>query len=341
MSALAPLRNPWFGQASLTGAVEKTTFVPGYLGGLGIFQPEPVNTYDIFVDRRDQVLTLVPSSELGAPPDTITRDSRDVVALRCVRLAQDFLLRAYEVQGIRGFNTETEFENLQAEYLARFNKMRRRLELTREHHRLGAVQGLLLDSDGTTVLEDYYTKFGVTKPAAIDLNLSDATLNVNKACKDIARSVVQGSRGAITPGSQLHILAGNELYDALVSHPNVEKFYLNQSAASEARRDQGVIYESFSFGGFVWHNYRGTDDNTAISIPDNEGRLFPVGAPETFKKAMGPPEMGQGINSPGQDFYAYNLIDPTGRDAYTTGELYAYPLYFNQRPDLLRDINKT
>jgi len=44
MSVLNPFKNPWFSMTSLTGVVEKVDFVPQYLGGLGIFNDDPVRT---------------------------------------------------------------------------------------------------------------------------------------------------------------------------------------------------------------------------------------------------------------------------------------------------------
>ena len=59
-----------FSMTSLTGMVEKTDYMPSLLGSLGIFEPEPVATHDLWIDRREGVLTLIPSSPLGgfSPP---------------------------------------------------------------------------------------------------------------------------------------------------------------------------------------------------------------------------------------------------------------------------------
>ena len=339
MSVLDPFNDPWFSMTSLTGMVDKMDFVPQYLDGLGIFDPEPVQTYKLFVDRRDQTLSLVPTSPLGAPPSPIDRDNRDTVTLSVPRIAQDFTLNSHELIGLRGFNTENTFANYQTEFLRRFQKMQRKRLLTEEFHRLGAVQGKLLDADGTTVIHNYYTLFGVSEPAEIDFELSDATFNVKAAAEAVVRTLTKASRGAFNTGTSVHCLASDELYDGIRYHASVEKWYLNWSAARE-HQNTGP-YQSFPYGGIVWHNYRGTDDGSTVSIPANKGRIFPVGAMDTFKRAMGPAEFGPYMNTPGREFYAYNLPDTSGRAAFTKGELYGYNLFFCQRPDLLRAINVT
>lgn len=88
-----------FSMTSLTGAVEKMDFMPQMLGSLGIFDPMPVQTRDIWVDRRGASLTLIPSSPVGAPPSELIRDNRDAVPLKTVRLAKGFTIYAEEVQG--------------------------------------------------------------------------------------------------------------------------------------------------------------------------------------------------------------------------------------------------
>lgn len=327
-----------FSMTSLTGAVSKVSFKPQLLGSLGIFEPMPVRTRTVFVDRRDDKLVLIPSSPVGAPPKELVNDPRNAVPLKTTRLAEGFTLYAEEVQGIRAFGTDSEFQQVQTEYLRRMAKVRDDMDLTHEFHRLGALQGLLLDADGSSVIYNYFTEFGVTEPTAVDFNLDDVASNIRQKCADIIRSMARSAGGSFTPGTTVHALAGDAFYDALVSHPNVEKSYLNWSAAADLRQD--VTWQAFSYGGITWHNYRGTDDNSTVAIPTNEAKFFPVGARDIFKKAMAPAEFGPYVNTLGQDTYAMNIVD-RDRQAWTRGELYSYPLYFCQRPDVLRKAVRT
>jgi len=322
-----------FSMTSLTGAVEKIDYVPQMLGALGIFDPMPVRTRNIFVDRREGFLTLIPSSPLGAPPDEMRLDDRDAVPLRTTRLAKGFTMYAHEIEGIRAFGSESEFMQVQAEYLRRMARVRTDMELTHEYHRLGALQGLLLDADGTSVIYDYFTEFNTTRPAVIDFNLDTSTTNVRQILTDLVRSLVRGSGGAVTSVAQIHCLAGDAFYDALIDHPTIRTTYLNYVAASELRT--ATAFGDFVYAGVTFHNYRGTNDNAAVAIKTDEAKFFPVGAPDVFKKAMAPAEFGPFINTPGQDTYAINIRD-LDRAAWSRGEIYSYPLYFCQRPGALR-----
>lgn len=341
MASMDIFNSSAFSMTSLTGAINKVGYKPQLLGSLGIFDPMPVRTRTVFVDRREGALVLIPSSPIGAPPKELQVDPRTAVPLKTTRLAEGFTLYAEEIQGIRAFGSDSEFAQVQTEYLRRMASVRDDMDLTHEYHRLGALQGLLLDADGTTVIYNYFTEFGVTEAGAIDFNLdaaSPAAGAVRMKCAEVVRAMSRSAGGAFTPGTTIHALAGDAFFDALVSHTEVEKTYLNWAAAADLRQDR--TWQAFTYGGITWHNYRGTDDNSTVAIDTDEAKFFPVGAKDVFKKAMAPAEFGPYVNTLGQDTYAMNIPD-RDRQAWTRGELYSYPLYFCQRPDVLRKATRT
>jgi len=329
-----------FSTTSLSGMVEKMDYTPGLLGSLGIFNPMPVRTRNIFIDRIDGGLTLIPTSPDGAPPEVLDGEDRDAVSLKTARLTKRFTLNAHELDGIRAFGSETELMGVQREYGRRMSRIRADMELTHEFHRLGALQGLLIDADGSTVIYDYATEFNEAIPAATSFELDQAGTDVHGICKDISRSMVRSGRGSFTTGTSIHALAGDDFYDALISHPNVEKFYLQQQAANGLREAQGAIFESFRVGGITFHNYRGTDDNSTVAIPVAEAKFFPVGARDVFQVAYAPLESLEYVGTPGQSVYAMNIPDRE-RNMWTKGEIYSYPLFTCSQPRVLRKATLT
>lgn len=332
MVAMNVFRNSAFSMMSLTGMVQRMDYVPNTLGQLNLFEPMPVRTRDLFVDRRNGRLSLIGTSALGSPPEQLQRNDRDMVNLRTTRLAKSFTLYAHEVEGIRATGSETELEAVQVEYQRRMGEIRVDMDLTHEYHRLGALQGLLLDADGTSVIYDYFDHFDITPNAVANFELGNIATDVRQKCVDLSRAITRAARGAVTPATSIHALAGDAFYDALIGHPNVEKTYLNWAAAADLRTN--TAFGSFTYGGITWHNYRGTDDNTTLAIPTDEATFFPVGARNVFKKAMAPAEFGDFVNTLGQDVYAMNIVD-RDRNAWTMGELYSYPLYFCQQPQVI------
>ena len=333
MASMDIFNNSAFSMTSLSGVVNKLDYQPQLLGELGLFEPMPVRTRTVFVDRRDGGLTLIPTSPTGAPPSELDGDNRDAVPLKTTRLAKGFTLYAEEIQGIRAFGSETELEQVQGEFLRRMARVRADMELTHEYHRLGALQGKLLDSDGSTVIYDYFSQFGVAEAAAVNFALGTTTTDVRGKCAAVVRAMARSSKGAFTPATQVHALVGDTFYDLLINHDQVRKTFEGWAAAADLR--QGAAFNAFTYGGITFHNYRGTDDGSSVAIAATEAKFFPVGASGVFKKAMAPAEFGPYVNTLGMDTYGINIPD-RDRQAWTRGEIYSYPLYLVQRPEVLR-----
>lgn len=334
MATMDIFNNSAFQTTSLSSMVMKRDFRPQLLGSLNLFNVQPVRTRSIFVDRKEGGLTLIPTSADGAPPEVLDKENRSAVSLRTTRLAKRSTLYAHELDGIRAFGSETELMAVQREFATRVDRLNEDMELTHEHHRLGALQGVLLDADGTTVIFDYSTEFNEAIPAATSFELDVAGTDVHGITKNIARSMGRSGKGALA-GASIHAIAGDDFYDALVSHPNLEKFYLNQQAANQLREDQGRIFESFKVGAITFHNYQGTDDNSTVAVATNECKIFPVGARDVFNVAYSPLESMQFVNTPGQRIYAMTIPDRE-RNMWMQAEVYSYPLFYCQRPSVLR-----
>lgn len=332
MATMDIFNAPQFSVTSLSGMVDRLPYAPTLLGSMGLFESRPVRSRTVMIDRRAGGLQLIMTSPDGAPPDVLENDDRDMVLLRTLRLAKRFTMFAYELDGIRAFGTESELQQVMVEYTHRAGRLKADMSATHEHHRLGALMGVLLDADGTTVLYDYYEDFGIAKPAVLDIDLRPTSTGLRARLGKIVREIIQGSDGAINEGTEIHALIGDDAYDALTSHPEVERTYLNWSAAADLRERK--IYDSFKFGGIVWHNYRGAA-GSPLSIPPNGIRFFPVGTRDVFVKAMAPYEGLGHLGTLGQDTYLINIPDRE-RDQWVKGEIYSYPLYMCQRPEVLR-----
>src|SRR3546814_14686263 len=62
--------------------------------------------------------------------------------------------------------------NAQQKTVERVAQLKQDMEATKELHRLSALQGKLLDADGTTVLMDYFAEYGISTPAPVNVNFS-------------------------------------------------------------------------------------------------------------------------------------------------------------------------
>lgn len=332
-----------FRALELTTAMERIPYRPTLLQTLGIFEPKPVRTETIAIENRDGALSLVATTPRGAPLARRARDRRQIRDFRTVRVALGDTLNASELQNIRAFGTMTELEQLQEEVLGRLVKVRDDVLLTHENMRLGAVQGIVLDADGSTLF-NWYDEFNITQATEIDFDLdnaSPASGAVRRNCNAVIRAMHRAAKGAWIDGrTEVHALCGDAFWDDLTAHAEVRQTYLNWQAAADIRNGTISPFQAFRYGDITWHNYRGTDDGSTVAVGTNTAKFFPVGAREVFQHAMSPGESFDFVNTPGLEFYSMVLPD-TKRNAYVDLEVYSYPLMICSRPEMLQRARRT
>jgi hypothetical protein len=133
-------------------------------------------------------------------------------------------------------------------------------------------------------------------------------------------------------------LCDETFFDALISHDNVEKFYLNHAKAVELSGSGADPRKGFSFGGITFEEYRGkaTDPTTGSSrsfIAAGYAHFFPVGTQDTFKVNYGPAEYMETVNTFGVPMYAKQVMDPSGKYVDILTE--SNPLPLCRRPGVL------
>jgi hypothetical protein len=326
--------NAPFRAIEITGAIQLIDYQPTLLGVMGenLFQTKRSRFRDIAIQKSERMMRLVPVSPIGAPPVQLERAGAEVRSFRTRRLAKATTVYAEEMTGVLHLPLFDATKTMQQEVAERSGLIRDDIELTEEHMRLGAVQGKVIDADGVTVLDDWFANWGIPEPDVVNFHFDVETTNIRMICDALTDSIWRSSRGAWVDGvSQVHSLCGSDFFTKLVSHPTVEKTYLNYAAAADLR---GAVPDDFNFGGISFHRYRGSS-NGLFAIPDNEARFFPTGAGDTFQRVMGPAEFDPWINQAGQDIYALTILD-TKRGAFAEVEQYNYPLYVCTRPEMLR-----
>ena len=329
-----------FSATSLTAAVDKIGYVPSFLGSIaGLFVPVPIRTTSVFIEERENAPALIQTSPRGAPPPQKGGDKGKVRNFNTVRVAQKSRITADELQGIRQFGSETEMKQLQTEIARRQFKMRGDVELTQENMRLGAVQGKVLDADGSTII-DWEVELGQAIPAEVDFDLdnaSPASGAVRKKCNAAVRSILTNLKGLGGNGVRVRAICGDNFWDDLTAHNEVRQTYLNYQAAAALR--EGNAYEEFNYGGITWSNYRGTDDGTTVTVGTDKAKLFPVGA-GIFQIAQAPAETFDFVNTPGQPVYSWVVTDKD-RNAWADVEMYSYPLHVCTMPSALYRARRT
>ncbi|WP_435102352.1 major capsid protein [Arhodomonas sp. AD133] len=320
-----------FSALEMTAAINKQDYQPSMLGDMNLFEVKRIRTEKFEIEERDGKLALVQSSPRGAPLEQAQHERRKVRDFRTVRVAKGDTIMADEIQGIRAFGTESELMQVQAEVARRQMALRRDIELTWEHMRLGAVQGIVTDADGS-VLYNFFDEFGVSQPAEINFALGTGTTDIQAKCAEVVRAMQKGAKGAWTPQTQIVGLAGDSFFDNLVTHKETKEAFKYQQSA---QLRQNIAYQTFDFGGIHFVNYRGTDDGSTVAIGEDDCKFFPRNAPGAFEVAFSPAESFDFVNTPGQDFYAW-VVQDEKRNMWVQPEVYSYPMFYPTRPLMLQ-----
>lgn len=316
----------------MAAALEDVPFQPQQLGSMGIFTQSSVRTEFVSIERRENTLNLVQTTLRGEPLPQLSTNGRNIRAFKAPRLAKGDRLNASEIAGIRAFGTDSELMQVQTEVLDRQIRLRRDLDLTQENMRLGAVQGIVLDADGTELF-NWFTEWGIAQPAEQTFDfttLIDGKLR--EKCNQIIRAMMRAAKGAWNGSARVGAICGDEFYDNLIRAKEVRDTYLGWQAAADLRR--ASVWEAFPFGNIDWMNYRGTDDGSKVAVAPTKCKFFPIGAPDAFMKVLTPGEFFDTINQPGRDYYPLTIPDEK-RNAFVDLELYSYPLYVATRPAML------
>lgn len=327
-------QNAWGVVEFQEDVVEKVDFKPQLLGQLSIFEPVYSRTAAIAVAETNGTLSLIPTSEDGAPPVELVPQGAKVRLFNTSRLAKGSTIYARELAGVSALPFDLQTKEVAQEVSDRTGQIMDDLELTWEHMRLGAIQGRVYDADGTTVLVNWYSEWGIAEPAEIDFELDDPATDVRKKCRDVKRAMQKAAKGVWTPTTRVGALVGDTFFDLLVNHAQIKETKLGTERAVLLEDIDG--FSSIEIEGITFINYRGTDDGTALAIDSTKARFFPIGARGAFKVGFAPAnEFKPYLNQRAREYYGLLLEDTSGRQAWDRVEIYSYPLMIATRPEML------
>jgi len=295
-----------FNVAALTDAINKVPYMPGKVGTLGLFANKGVTTRSVIIEERDGVLQLIKSQPWGAPPQVNKKRDRRARNFIVPHFPLTDTVLASEVQGIRAFGSQTETENVAQIVTEKIATMRQSHEVTLEWLRIGALKGVVFDGDTTTVLHNFYDEFGVDAQDLVDWDMHTAATEQAPHCMAAIRKIEEALGG--TPYDHIHCLMGNNVWDKFIVNTSVKTAYerwVGMSGQGAFLRED--MRKGFPFGGIFFENYRGKIGSTSF-IDDDEGRIFPVGAPGLFQTINAPADYIETVNTIGLPFYAKQQI---------------------------------
>lgn len=318
-----------FSLQSLTKAINDTPYQPMRIGSLGLFDEIPIDTTDLSVERLGATLSLVPASARGSVPPKNRDDKKSLFKISTVRLAKGDEMFADEIQNVRAFGSETELETVQNKVNLKLKKLRRDNDTTIEYQRIGALKGQVLDSDGTTVLADFGTLFGLT-PGTHAMLLNSDTTKVKIKAVEAKRKIEAALGGKMYRGARVFCSAS--FFDAFVGHPAVAKAYDLWLEGQFLRTDNRG---GFPFADVIWEEYRGRVSNVDF-IADGHAIMVPEGVADMFQTYYAPADYNETVNTMGLPYYARQEAKPMGRGIDI--EAQSQTLSVNTQPNAVIDL---
>lgn len=344
MAILDIFNNEAFSTTSLIAALENSEFQPERLGQLNLFTSNPVRTDSVAVEIRDNgSLGLIKTSQRGSPLQQGSDVKRRMRSFGTHRIGKGDRIMASELAFVRQFAEETAVVHVQSEIARRWNGptgLISQVNLTLENMRLGAIQGKMLDSDGT-VLEDWVTAFdapGSTPTTIETITFDFAALQdgqLREKLIKLKRSIARSSDGVWTASTKLHVLVGDDFFDKLAKNPEIRDYYANR-IDKKSYVEGYDAWSTLEYEGFVFENYRGTDDESTVAIETNTGHCFPTNTRGAFEHVKAPGESFADLGQLGKDLYTQLTPDLTGHDRYIDMEVITYPLFVCTRPKMLK-----
>lgn len=324
-------RTDAFHFTNLIQGITRLPYQPTKLGRMGLFAERGVNTLTVAYELQDGKLTLVPTAARGSRGAAKNPERRKVVDFRPVHLPQSATVSADEVIGLRAFGSETEEVVAMQHLMSKLAICRRDLDLTHEWQRMGALKGQVLDADGSTVLYDYFTSFGMTQTTH-SIALSNAATKVRSQLTTVKRKAEDKLGGLMSTGWR--VLCSSEFFDAMVDHPIVQES-LKWDKPNMNRDD---VREGFEYGSMFFEEYRGQVGATRF-IAANKAYAVPMGVPGLFETVFAPADDIRVAGTIGVPFYVSQEDMPHG--AGIDYKVQSNPLHICTRPEAIVELTAT
>lgn len=342
MSVLDVFKGNAFSVISLTDAVNKIPHIPGRAGRAINWNEKGVATTSIMLEEKKGVLTLIDPTPRGGPGATTQKIKRTARNLTIPHYEVNDAVMADEVQGIRAFGAETIVQTVMGKVRERLDDhVNLNLDPTLEYQRIGALKGIILNADGST-LYNLFTEFGVTAQDTVYMTLgaADPKGAIRKKCTQIVRSIARSLGGVGFAG--VHAFAGDDFWDQLIASKETRETFQAQEAA---QLRSGVAFAQFNYGGIVFENYRGAtgdvdaDDSMTSFIDTEEANCFPVGVPGLYRTVNAPADYIETVNTNGLPRYARQYPMQNGKGVNLDSQMNSLSYCTRPRVLITADLN--
>lgn len=319
-----------FNAIAMTDWINKVPHTPKRIGAMGLFSEEGISTTSVMLEEQSGTLALIPNTPRSAPPNQNAHSKRVIRSLSVPHFPLEDTLMAAEIQNVRAFGSQGSLQDIETEVKKRLAEMRTKHDATLEYGRIGALKGLILDSDGATTIYNLFTEMGVTQDST-DFVLGTPATDLRAKCATVLRNIENVLGEDVYSGVQA--LCGDTFWDKLMAHAEFKNAYdkaNDRGFFTDDKRFSGVYFQ-----GIWWSNYRGKVGAITF-VPAAEAYAFPVGVSGLYLTKFAPGNLVDAVNSKGLPVYAKQEIMKYGRgiDIYTESN----PLSYVTKPKVLQKL---
>jgi hypothetical protein len=340
MASMNIFSNDAFSVLTLTKWVNEQPFKPGAVGKLGLFaDSEGVNTTIVAVENYGETLALVPSTRRGSNGTKSKRDTRSLRDFRVPHFKPTDDIVAEEVQNVRALGSDSEVEGVERVVQRKLKRLNDNLDATIELNRLGALQGIIRESDGagsSITRYNLFTEFGVTQDS-VDFVLGTTTTNQLDKCMVVRETMQNNLGGAGDDSLEVGAFCGSAFFRRLISHPTVAeayKFYQTTQGMAQNPLQNDLRFKGFKFGDIWFWTYRGAVSGINF-VASAEAHFFPMNVPDAFFERYAPADYMETVNTDGLPRYAKVVPDPSGYNRGASMEVQSNHLALCARPKAL------
>jgi hypothetical protein len=333
---LFDLTSQGFTLTEMTAAINKVPNRYSKIGSLGIFSDVTLHTNTAVVELKNNSLTILPTSAWGTPGAGAGPTKREIKSFVIPHTGFEDTVLAADIMGVRAFGTDSVYETFQQKVAEKLEQARNLFDMTDEYRKVCALQGKVVDADGTSTLFDSFDFFSITKKR-IDFALGTTTTDVPKKILDLKRYIEDNLMGETM--TSIRVFVGPDFYDGLIHHPSIKEIWLNWSGAPG--RLASDLRSGFEIEGVYFEEYRGIvpkpDGSGTLQFIDNKkGVAIPLGTRNTFKRFLAPADYIDTVNTLAQPYYARQKVMDDDRGIRIYAQSNTLPICL--RPNILVEV---
>lgn len=285
----------------------------GTIGQMGIFAEESVTGPTVIFEEITKDGALIIDRVRGERA-TVNKDyTRKIHTFAVPHFPYDEAIMPQDIQGKRAYGSMNEAETLAAVRARKMERIAQNHNWTLEFARAKAITTGDVYAPSGTVVQNWYTEFGVTRKE-VDFVLGTGTTEVLQKQEEVIAHIQDNAgNGGVLTG--IVALCSPEFFTKLITHPSVKAAYANWTNSQDPTRSRvglgvSAMHRMFSWGDIDYVEMRDSYAGQRL-IPAGEVYYVPRGT-DAFRTFYAPANKFDFVNTMGERMYMFEFPSERG-----------------------------